>query len=145
MKNSTDETIAKLLDWKFSAANAQSAAANNRLSLSGNHRTESGEKHDDPSLSNTPLLYYSGSNRTSDFNMQQSLESPGINSTEELEPRSTIENAFVRSALQLFNQRSRKVRFVKLLNPCRLESLFADAERKPVFYLSPALGRRKGS
>nr|GMC84841.1 hypothetical protein Iba_chr04cCG15480 [Ipomoea batatas] len=128
MKNSTDETIAKLLDWKFSAANAQSVAANNRLSPSGNHRTES------------------GSNRTSDFNMQQSLESPGINSTEELEPRSTIENAFVRSALQLFNQRSRKVRFVKLLkNPCRLESLFADAERKPVFYLSAALGRRKGS
>nr|GLL25588.1 hypothetical protein Itr_chr04CG21990 [Ipomoea trifida] len=49
LKNSTDETIAKLLDWKFSAANAQSAAANNRLSPSGNHRTESGEKHDDPS------------------------------------------------------------------------------------------------
>nr|GMC90920.1 cytochrome P450 704C1-like [Ipomoea batatas] len=79
------------------------------------------------------------------FTAFHSLESPGINSTEELEPRSTIENAFVRSALQLFNQRSTKVRFVKLLNPCRLESLFADAERKPVFYLSAALGRRKGS
>jgi len=58
MKNSTDETIAKLLDWKFSAANAQSAAANNRLSPSGNHRTESGEKHDDPSGPLQTHLFY---------------------------------------------------------------------------------------